>query len=217
MSELFDEVDEELRREQLKRLWQRYSWLIVTVIVLIVGGVGGWRAYQYFETKKAQEASAAFQAAVTLSDDNKSTEAEAAFTKLATDAPQGYRTLARLRGAGEAAKRDPAAAAKLYDSISADPSVGQTEQDLARVQAARLLMEQLSYADMTKRLEPAIADKRTYRHSARELLALSAWRNNDPAATRQWLDAISADALTPPSLRSRSEALQALLPPVAKS
>ena len=57
----------------------------------------------------------------------------------------------------------------------------------------------------------------TFRHTARELLALSAWRANDAAATRQWLDMIANDGETPPSLRSRAEALQALLPPVAKS
>jgi hypothetical protein len=49
------------------------------------------------------------------------------------------------------------------------------------------------------------------------LLALSAWRANDAAATRQWLDMIANDGETPASLRSRAEALQALLPPVAKS
>ena len=49
------------------------------------------------------------------------------------------------------------------------------------------------------------------------LLALSAWRNNDTTAARKWLDAIAEDGETPPGLRSRAEALQALLPPVAKS
>ena len=57
----------------------------------------------------------------------------------------------------------------------------------------------------------------TYRHSARELLALSAWRANDTTAARQWLEMIANDAETPPGMRSRAEALQALLPSVAKS
>jgi hypothetical protein len=70
---------------------------------------------------------------------------------------------------------------------------------------------------MRTRLEPLTEPTRVYRHSARELLALSAWRANDAAATRQWLDMIANDGQTPPSLRSRAEALQALLPPVAKS
>ena len=38
MSEIFDEVQEEVRREQLRRIWERYSWLIVAVAVLIVAG-----------------------------------------------------------------------------------------------------------------------------------------------------------------------------------
>jgi hypothetical protein len=70
---------------------------------------------------------------------------------------------------------------------------------------------------MLQRLEAATAPGATFRHTARELLALSAWRANDTAAARRWLDLIANDGGTPPSLRSRAEALQALLPPVAKS
>ena len=217
MSELFDEVDEEVRREQLKKLWERYSIFIIAGAILIVAAVGGWRGYQYLEAKKAAEAGAAFEAAAELSGQNKHVEAEAAFTKLAATAPYGYRMLSRLRAAAEVATRDPQAAAKLYDDIAADRSVGAAEQDLARIRAAGLLLDTTSYSNMLQRLEPATAPGATYRHTARELLALSAWRANDAAATRQWLDMIANDGETPASLRSRAEALQALLPPVAKS
>jgi hypothetical protein len=125
--------------------------------------------------------------------------------------------LSRLRAAAEAATRDPQAAAKLYDDIATDRSVAAPEQDLARIRAAGLLLDTTSYNNMLQRLEPATAPGATYRHTARELLALSAWRANDAAAARQWLDVIANDGETPPSLRSRAEALQALLPPVAKS
>ena len=217
MSELFDEVDEEVRRDQLKKLWDRYSLYIIAGMILIVAAVGGWRGYQYVEAQKAAEAGAAFDKAVELSEANKHAEAEAAFADLATKAPSGYRVLARLRMATEVASRDTTAAAKLFDEIAADRSVGVAEQDLARIRAAQLLLESAGYADMKTRLEAAAAPGSTFRHTARELLALSAWRANDAAATRQWLDVIANDGETPPSLRSRTEALQALLPPVAKS
>jgi hypothetical protein len=217
VSELFDEVDEDVRRDQLKRIWDQYSIYIVAGAFLIIAAVGGWRGYAYLEAKKAAEAGAAFDKASELSEQNKHTEAEAAFADLAAKAPSGYRTLARLRVAAEAASRDPQAAAKLYDDISADRSVGAPEQDLARVRAAALLLETSTYPNMLQRLEPATAPTATFRHTARELLALSAWRANDTTAARQWLDVIANDGETPPSLRSRAEALQALLPPVAKS
>jgi len=217
VSELFDEVDEDVRRDQLKKLWDQYSIYIVAGAFLIIAAVGGWRGYQYLEAKKAAEAGAAFDKASELAEQNKHAEAETAFADLAAKAPSGYRTLARLRAAAEAASRDPQAAAKLYDDIAADRSVGAPEQDLARVRAAGLLLETSPYPNMLQRLEPATAPGSTFRHTARELLALSAWRANDTAAARQWLDVITNDGETPPSLRSRAEALQALLPPVAKS
>jgi hypothetical protein len=217
VSELFDEVDEEVRREQLKKLWDQYSLFIVAAALLIIAAVGGWRGYEYVEAKRAAEAGDAFSKAVSLSEQNKHADAEAAFADLAAKAPSGYRMLARFRAAAEAANRDPKAAAKMFDDIATDRSVGSEQQALARLRAAGLLLDTASYGDMLQRLQGDTAADATFRHAAREQLALSALRANDAAAARQWLDMIALDAETPPSLRSRAEALQALLPPVAKS
>ncbi len=196
MSELFDEVNEEVRRDQLKKLWEQYSLFIVAAALLIIAAVGGWRGYEYLEAKKAAEAGDAFNKAVELSEQNKHTEAEAAFADLAAKAPSGYRMLARFRAAAEAINRDPKAAAKMFDDIAADRSVGAEQQALARVRAAGLLLDTTSYGDMLQRLQGDAAPEATFRHAARELLL---------------------DGETPPSVRSRAEALQALLPPIAKS
>ena len=217
MSELFDEVDEEVRREQLKKLWDQYSIYIIAAALLIIAAVAGWRGYEYLEAQKAAEAGAAFDAALELAEQNKHDEAQAAFDKLATTAPAGYRMLARLRAAGEAAGRDPQAGAKMFDELAADRSIGTEQQDLARIRAAGLMLDTDSYPNMLQRLEAATKPDATFRHTARELLALSAWRANDTTAARQWLDMIANDGETPAAMRSRAEALQALLPPVAKS
>ena len=217
MSEFFDEVDEEVRREQLKKLWDRYNWLIITVAVLIVAAVGGWRAYQYWQNKQAAEAGAKFEAALKLAEANKPAEAEATFNQIAATAPSGYRMLARFQAAAEIVARDKPAAIKAYDTLAADTSLSQTERDLAQLRASALLVDTAPYAEIKQRLEPLSAQDRTFHHSARELLALSAWRGNDSAATRQWIDLITTDSDTPSSVRTRIESLKALLPPAAKS
>ena len=217
MSELFDEVDEEVRRDQLKKLWDKYSIYIIAAALLVIAAVGGWRGYQYVEARKAAEASTAFNRAVELSEQGKHEDAEKAFADLAAKAPYGYRLLSRFHQAAELASRDPKAAARMFDELAADSSVGAEQQELARIRAAGLLVDSATYADMKQRLEPDTVPAATFRHSARELLALSAFHANDTTAARLWLDQISADNETPPSLRSRAEALQALLPPVAKS
>src|SRR6478752_8454259 len=166
MSELFDEVDEDVRRDQLKKLWEQYSIYIIAGALLIIASVGGWRGYQYLEAKKAAEAGAAFDKAAELSEANKHAEAEAAFADLAAKAPSGYRVLARLRTASEVASRDPQGAAKMYDDIAADRSVGAAEQDLARIRAAQLLLDSTTYQNMLQRLQPATAATSTFRHTA---------------------------------------------------
>ena len=56
MSDIFQEVDEEVRREKLQQLWERHSNLIIAVALLVVLAVGGWRGYEYWENQKAAEA-----------------------------------------------------------------------------------------------------------------------------------------------------------------
>ena len=217
MADIFNEVDEEVRREQLKKLWDRYSIYIVALAILIVAGIGAWRGYEYWVAKKVAAAGAAFESAVTLSEQGKHAEAEAAFAKVVTEAPDGYRVLARFRAAAELAQVKPADAVKAYDDLAADGALGATWQDLAAVRAGLLLVDRAPRADISRRLDPLAEPSRTYRHTARELLALSAWRNHDLAATRRYIDMIATDAETPPGTRARIDVLSALIAADSKS
>jgi len=211
VSDIFQEVDEEVRREQLAKLWQRYGNYIIALCILLVAGVGAWRGYQWWEAKQAAQAGAAFEQAATLAEAGKHQEAEAAFAKLATDGTAGYRLLARLRQAGELARTDGKAAVAAYDEIAADKSAGQVIEDLAAVRAGFLLVDTASYAELRARLDPLTGSDRPFRHSARELLALSAWKTGDLTAARQWTDVIMTDPQTPSGTRSRAQLLGELI------
>jgi hypothetical protein len=211
VSDIFQEVDEEVRRERLHKLWQQYGNYVVALCIVVVAGVGAWRGYQYWETKKAGEAGAAFESAVMLAEAGKHQEADAAFAKLATDGTAGYRVLARLRQAAELALTDKKAAVAAYDAIIADNSVGPVIQDLAAVRAGYLLVDTAPYSEIRTRLEALAAPGRTFHHSAREILALSAWKSGDMTAARQWADMIITDPQTPASTRSRAELLTELI------
>src|SRR5437762_5271411 len=82
VSDICQEVDEEVRREQLKKLWDRYQTLIVAVAILILAAVAGWRGYEYWIAKKSAESGAAFEAAAMLAAQGNHTEADAAFAKI---------------------------------------------------------------------------------------------------------------------------------------
>ena len=217
MADIFHEVDEEVRRERLAKLWERYSIYIIALAVLIVAGIGAWRGYEYWVAKKAAAAGAAFETAVSLSEQGKHSEAEAAFAKVATEAPTGYGMLARFRAAAELAQVKSSDAVKAYDDLAADGTLGQTWQDLAALRAGMLLVDSAPLADMRRRLDPLAEPGRTFRHTARELLALSAWRSHDITAARRYIDIIATDGETPPGTRARIDVLSALIAADGKS
>jgi hypothetical protein len=217
LSDIFQEVDEELRRERLKQLWERHGNLIVALALVIVVGVAGWRGYQWWDAKKAAEAGTAFEAALALSEAGKHAEAEAAFAKVAADGTASYRVLARFSEAAELGETDPQAAVKAYDALAADSRIGRVMQDLAAVRASLILLDTAPYSELAARLEPLTANDRAFHNTAREVLAFSAWRSSDVAAVRRWVDLIMSDAETPPGIRDRAQVLMALTAGEGKS
>jgi hypothetical protein len=211
VSDIFNEVDEEVRREQLKKLWERYGNYLVALCVLVILGVAAWRGYDWWQAKQAAQSGPAFEQAAALAEAGKHQEAEAAFAKLATDGTAGYRVLAGLRQAAELARTDSKAAVAAYDQIAADKNAGSAIEDLAAVRAGLLLVDSAPYAELRTRLEPLTAADRTFRHSAREILALSAWKSGDLTAARQWTDLIITDPQSPSGARSRAEVLSELI------
>ena len=216
VSDIFTEVDEEVRREQLAKLWKRYGNLIIAALCLVVAAVAAWRFYDYWQTRKASEAGVAFESAAKLAEEGKHGEAEAAFAKIAAEGTPGYQALAQLRAASEIASRDAKEGVAAYDRIAGEMSRQPVLSELASIRAAVLLVDTAKYDEMTRRLEPLAQPAGAFRHTARELLALSAWRNNDSGATRRWMEAARGDPEAPQGVRQRMELLAALLPDASK-
>jgi hypothetical protein len=215
--DIFQEVDEEVRRERLKKLWERYGIFVIAAAVAVVAAVAAWRGYDWWVARQAARFGDAFNAAETLFEQGKHAEAEAAFSRLANEATPGYRVLARMNEAASLATTDPKAAVAAYDAITADSSVAQPLRDLAAIRAGLLLVDSAPFSDISARLEHLAGPDGTFRHTARELLALAAWRSGDMAAARRWVDIIMADGDTPASVRSRVEVLMAMLPANGRS
>jgi hypothetical protein len=211
MSDFFREVDEDYRRDRLLKLWIKYqSWLIAAA-VLIVAATAGWRIYQHFHIAAAEAAGAQYEAALQLSADGKSAEAQAAFEKLANTGPKGYATLARLRAVDEIAGRDPVAAVAAYDALVADPGYAQPFRDMAQTRAAILRVDSENPAAFEQKYGALSQPNFTYHNTIRELLAMAAFRRNDVEAAGRWLDMIIADPRAPSALRQRAEAFLGLV------
>ena len=130
MVDIFDEVEEDLRAERAQALLKRYAGLLIALALLTIGAAGGWQAWRWWQAKRDAAAGTAFLAAMTTaqavgpaSDEASRKAAIAAFEQVAATAPDGYRTLARLRAAAlKADTGDAAGAAALWDQVAGDRS-----------------------------------------------------------------------------------------------
>ena len=209
--DFFREVDEDYRRDRLVQFWNRYqSWLIAAA-VLVVAATAGWRIYQHFRIEKAEAAGAQYEAALQLSADGKSSEAEAVFAALARTGPKGYAALARLRAVDEIAGHDPTAAIAAYDALVADPTYDQAFKEMAQIRAAILRVDSDDPKAFEQKFGALVGQSFTYRNSLRELLALAAFRRGDIEAAGHWLDMIVSDPRVPSALRQRAEAFLGLV------
>ncbi len=208
--EFIREVDDEYRRDQIARMWRRHGVLIVSLAVLLVGAVGGWRYWQHVEAQRSQAAAVRFEDAVLQSRASKSDEAETMLRSLAGEAPAGYRLLARFRLAAEIGQGGSEAGAKAYDALAADGSIDAPLRDLARLHAASLRLDTGEASSGLSELERIAVPANSWRHSARELLGLAALKRGDLDAAGRWFDQVAADRDTPQNLRARLEIYTAL-------
>src|ERR1019366_9355116 len=68
VSDIFDEVDEELRAERAKKLLQRYSGLIIGAAILLVVAVGAWKAMQWYQARETARVADSYLAAMRAAD-----------------------------------------------------------------------------------------------------------------------------------------------------
>lgn len=214
MSDIFREVQEDVRSAQLKALWDRYGILVIGAAVAIVVATGVGVYWQDMQRAKRELAAKEFLAGEKLLLDGKPAEAVTHFSKLAQETGiEGYALLARMKEAATKidAGNAPGAIAA-YDALAADSGLDAALRAVASLKAAMLLFDTASADELKLRLAPLAKDDGPVRHSAREMLAFLALRENSVDAARKQFQQL-ADALdAPQGIRARAAEILQTLP-----
>lgn len=208
---IFREVDEELRREQMAALWKKYGTYVLIGAVAIVAIVGGYNIYTWWSAKQAAENGQQLYSAIELVTQDKNTEALQAFTDLAGNTSGGYQTLANLERAAihaQEGRNDEAVA--LYDQVAASRA-DELLRNFATLQAGMLRVDEADEAEIRGRVSGLIDDTNPWRYSARELLALAAFRSGNTSESEKIYGQILGDPSSPADMRRRAEAMLALM------
>lgn len=206
------EVNEELRSDQLRFVWRRFGRLIIGAAVLIVAGTAAYSGYRYWSGQQAGNSGDQFISALTLADQNKTDEALAALAAIEKDGSGSYPLLARMRAATlQAQKGDIAGAVAAFSAIGKETGLPTVIRDAARLRAAYLLVDTGTYDQVAAEAQELAVPANTFRHSARDVLGLAAYKAGDFAKARQWFQAIVDDPLSPRNVGNRAQMLLDLI------
>lgn len=206
------EVNEEIRQDRAKALWERFGPIILGAAVLLVLATAAWVGYEYWRDNRSGAAGDAFSQALVLASEGKNDEALAALAALEKEGHGAYPVLARMRSATIlAAKGDAAGAVAGFDAVAADGSAPMSVRDMARLRAGYLLVDRGAYADVAQRVEQLAADTNQLRSSAREALGLSAWKEGKGSDALKLFEQIAADDAAPRGTRERAAIMVELI------
>jgi hypothetical protein len=208
LSDIFREIEEELRRDSVAQLWKKYGIYVIGLAVLIVvatAAVVGWRAYQ---DKQRETQGAQYASALDLARQGKDADAAAAFAALAQKADAGRAVLARFEEAASKVNTgDAAGAITVYDQLASDNSIGSGFRDVATLLSARYTLDKGDPQTAIAKLQPLMAPTNAWRGLALELTALAEFKSGDKSKAQKDFDTLGKDTTAPQGVRQRAAAM----------
>jgi hypothetical protein len=209
---LTQEVDDEVRRERMRMLWNAYGKYLIGLAVGVVIFVGGNVGYEAYVRSGEEASSTEFERAREASVED-SANATQIWEDSLPSLKGGYKSIGRLRGAAAAAENGQVIEAiALYDAIAADTSADDSMRDLARLFAGMLVArEGENLADARTRLSVVAIKGNPWYFSGLEQMALIDLELGDQESALSGFTQLVDDSATPQPIRVRATELKAAL------
>lgn len=206
------EVDEELRRDQMRDFWTRRGLVVLALVIIGLAAFGGWLFWQHRQTTQQEQQGERFSTALDDIGAGQREKAVPVFADLAKEGTPGYRAMAKMMQADLALEKDqlPAAAA-IFGEIAADTTVPQSVRDLALIRQTSAQFDTLPPAQVVNRLKSLAVKGNPWLGSAGEMVAISYLKLGQRDKAGATFQLIAQGEGVPETLRSRAVQMAGVL------
>ncbi|MDV7341372.1 tetratricopeptide repeat protein [Terasakiella sp. A23] len=206
VSNLFKEIDDELRQDKATLLWKQYGSTVIGAIIAVIIAVGAYEGWKSYDLSQRSALGDQYAKALDLANEQNFAAATEAFQALAGQSDKGYNTLARLQEAGLLARQGKfEEAANAYFLIAQNGELNSSYRDMALILGGLNGLDVMEPNDIISRLAPMIGGVNAWRHSASEITAYAHAKAGDNAKAAEIMNSLSEDASAPAGVRQRAQ------------
>ncbi|HEX7886313.1 MAG TPA: tetratricopeptide repeat protein [Phenylobacterium sp.] len=211
MTDLFEEVEEQLRSDRYKQFVQgALPWMLGIAAIVLVAFLGYW-GYDSYRNTQITKASEQYSAGIDAFAAGDQVKAQRLWTEVSKSDAKAYKSLALMHlGASAVEAGKSADAVKLFDDAAlaaTDPLVG----DAARLKSAFALLDTAPLKELEGRLQPLMEEGHPYRVQAREALAFAKLNAGDLTGARGEFVLISQSLDAQQGAQARAQAAIGLI------
>ncbi len=206
MADIFDEIDEELKRDKVHLLWARYGKFAIAGVAAVILSVGSAQGFKAWKTKRVETAANAYQLALDSND------VVASFEQAMADLTEGYKMLAQFRvAAAKGAGGDSEGAVSDYMTLAQEKAIKPIYQQVALLLAVMNAPDGTDPKQLQDQLARLTATPGPWQGLALEHSAALDLEKNNPEAALEKFESILGLAEIPPELRKRATELVKIL------
>jgi hypothetical protein len=217
VSDAFEEVEEDLRRERYSNFFKKYGLWLLGGLVLILAAVGGYEWYQSHSLKNAGVYADKLSEGQKLLESREFAAADTFLSDVAKSAPPAYKSAALTLAATAKLEQNDLQGALTKLDAAADAARDPLLKDAARLKAAYVAADLQDFKAIEPRLEKMIKDAGPFSFQARELLGAEAFEAGELAKAREQFTFLASALDSPEGVRQRARGALAVIGPEDKA
>lgn len=200
------EIDEELKNEKLKKIWDKYGLFIIIFIIAAISAAVSFETFKSWNEKRNQEFSDTYAYALNLQNQGRYAEAMEVLDKLQKSKKAIYSDIAEIQMANimvEQNKIEEAIA--VLENVVKDKDFNPQMKEIATIKLASYKLDYAPSEEIQEMLAPLVRQNGVWTNIAKEMLAMLAVRDGDLDRAKTLYQEISVAANTPESLKARAQ------------
>ena len=199
------EVDENLRRDQLRDFFKKNGTLLVVAVVLFLAASGGLIWWKQHQAQRSQEQVEKLASIYQDIGKGNASQAPQQLDELSKSGSKAVRSSALFARAALALQQnDTKLATSMYKTIAADSGLPAPYRDAALIRQTALEFDQLQPQEVITRLEALAKPGEPWFGTAGEMTALAMIKQNKRQQAAQLFAAIARDKGVPETIRARA-------------